>query len=197
MAPDSAAPAGQPPLTRRERLMHSPGDMRLYATKIPIIAKEIIRQLTAAQQLEVNNPDEAELDIQSVLKEYVRRDREVTEETKDILERRGLSHSQFGKVKRQVAERKAHGMGDEGMIWICNQILETFMQSQFVEEVFAGDVELRKAMTEIIRKHTAVDEELDTEVRQRIKNLAEGSAQWDVEYARVMEQIRRNRGLTE
>lgn len=171
--------------------------MRLYGAKIPIIAREIIRQLTAAEQIEVNNSDEAELDIQSVLKEYIRRDREVTEETKDILERRGFSHSQFGKVKRQVAERKGHGLGDEGILWMCNQILETFMQSQFVEEVFATDVELRRAMTEIFRRHTAVDEELDTEVRQRIKNLQEGSAQWDVEYARVMEQLRRNRGLTD
>lgn len=171
--------------------------MRLYSTKIPIIAREIIRQLTAAEQIEVNNSDEAELDIQSVLKEYVRRDREVTEETKDILERRGLSHSQFGKVKRQVAERKGHGLGDDGSVWICNQILETFMQSQFVEEVFAADVDLRHAMMDIIRKHTAVDEELDTEVRQRIKNLEEGSAHWDVEYARVMEQLRRNRGFTD
>ena len=49
----------------------------------------------------------------------------------------------------------------------------------------------------IIRRHMLVDEEIDTEVRQRIKNLQEGSSAWDVEYAKVMDQIKLKRGLKE
>jgi hypothetical protein len=171
--------------------------MKLYGAKVPIIARDIIRQLTAAEQIEVNNQEEAELDIQSVLKEYIRRDREVTEESKDMIEHRGISHGQFGKVKRMIADRKGHGLGEDGILWMCNQILETFMQSQFVEEIFATDSELRRKMTEIMRRHMLVDEELDAEVRTRIKNLQEGSAHWEVEYGRVMDQIKRKRGLTD
>jgi hypothetical protein len=41
------------------------------------------------------------------------------------------------------------------------------------------------------------DAELDQEVRRRIKNLSEGTQAWDVEYARVMDQIKRKHGLDE
>jgi hypothetical protein len=40
-----------------------------------------------------------------------------------------------------------------------------------------------------------VDEELDEEVRRRIKNLQEGTSTWEVEYGKVLDQIKRNRGL--
>jgi hypothetical protein len=50
-------------------------------------------------------------------------------------------------------------------------------------------------MKEIIRRHMLVDEELDAEVRNRIRNLQEGTANWDVEYAKVMEQIKQKRGI--
>ena len=40
-----------------------------------------------------------------------------------------------------------------------------------------------------------VEEELDAEVRRRIKNLEEGTSTWEVEYQRALEQIKRNRGL--
>jgi hypothetical protein len=41
-----------------------------------------------------------------------------------------------------------------------------------------------------------VEGELDSEVRGRIKNLEEGTAAFDIEYAKVMEQMRRKKGLT-
>jgi hypothetical protein len=40
-----------------------------------------------------------------------------------------------------------------------------------------------------------VDEELDEEVRRKIKNLEEGTATWEVEYTKVLDQMKRNRGL--
>jgi hypothetical protein len=169
--------------------------MRLYTAKIPVVAKEIVDQLTTDGDIEVSNREEAELDIQAVLKEYIRTDREVTERAKDLLETRALPREQFGKVKRAVADEKGFGLGEEAVLWICNQILETFMQSKFVDEIFASDVDLRKKMKVIVRKHMLVDEELDQEVRVRIKNLQEGSAAWDVEYGKVIEQIKQKRGL--
>jgi len=169
--------------------------MRLYSAKIPIIAREILSTLIKDEDIEVNNQEEADLDIQAVLKEYVRLEREVTEQTKDLLESRNLPHGQFGKIKRIVAEEKNFGMGEDGVLWICNQILETFMQSKFVEEIFASDADMRRKMNLIIRRHMMVEEELDAEVRNRIKNLQEGSANWDIEYTKVMQQIKNKRGI--
>ncbi len=169
--------------------------MRLYSAKIPIIARELLALLLKDGDIEVNNQEEADLDIQAVMKEYLRLEREVTEQTKDLLESRNLSHGQFGKIKRMVAEEKNFSVGEDGILWICNQILETFMQSQFVEEIFASDADMRKKMNILIRRHMMVEEELDAEVRDRIKNLQEGSDNWEIEYSKVMGQIRQKRGI--
>ena len=169
--------------------------MKLYPGKVDTIAGEIIAKLSADGDLEVSNAQEAQLDAASVLKEYIRVDKELTERAKDVLEIRGLPYSQMGRTKRQLAEQREFGLGEEGVTWICNQLVETFMQSKHVDEVYADDVTLRRKIKEIVRKHMAVEDELDAEVRQRIKNLEEGSSAWDVEYARAMEQIKRKHGL--
>ncbi len=171
--------------------------MKLYTGKIPTIAEEVIRSFVDAGDIEVSDAHEAQLDVEAVLKEYIRMDRECTDKAKDILEQRKLPYGQFGKIKRAVAEERGFALGEEALGWITNQTLETFMQSKYVDEVFADDVSLRKKLKEILKKHMMVDEELDEEVRRRIKNLEEGTQSWEIEYARVMEQIKRKHGLGE
>ncbi|MCA9680385.1 MAG: DUF507 family protein [Kofleriaceae bacterium] len=171
--------------------------MKLYAGKVDSIAAEVIQKLGSDGDIEVSDANEAQLDVASVLKEYIRLDRELTERAKDILEIRGLPTSQLGRTKRQLAEQKDFGLGEEAVTWICNQLVETFMQSKHVDEVYADDITLRRKIKEIVRKHMAVDDDLDQEVRQRIKNLQEGTSAWDVEYARVMDQIKQKHGLKE
>ena len=171
--------------------------MKLYTGKIPTIASEMIHSLVQTEDIEVNDANEAQLDVEAVLKEYVRMDRECTDKAKDLLEQRKLPYGQFGKLKRAIAEERGFALGEEATSWISNQILETFMQSAHVDEVFADDVTLRKKLKEILKKHMMVDEELDQEVRQRIKNLQEGTQTWELEYAKVMEQIKRKHGINE
>jgi hypothetical protein len=171
--------------------------VKLYTGKIPTIASEMISSLVQAQDIEVLDGHEAQLDIEAVLKEYVRMDREITDKSKDVLEERHLPYGQFGKVKRALADERGFALGEEGMAWMANQILETFMQSAHIDEVFADDVTLRKKLKEILKKHMMVDEELDEEVRRRIKNLEEGTQTWELEYAKVMEQIKRKHGINE
>jgi hypothetical protein len=171
--------------------------MKLYTGKIPTIAAEMIQSLVETNEIEVNDAHEAQLDVEAVLKEYVRMDREITDKAKDLLEQRKLAYGQFGKVKRSLADERGFALGEEATGWIANQILETFMQSSHVEEVYADDVALRKKLKEILRKHMMVDEELDQEVRRRIKNLEEGTQTWELEYQKAMEQIKRKHGITE
>jgi hypothetical protein len=171
--------------------------VKLYTGKIATIASEMIQSLVQAQDIEVLDGHEAQLDIEAVLKEYVRMDREITDKAKDLLEERKLPYGQFGKVKRALADERGFALGEEGTAWMANQILETFMQSAHIDEVFADDVTLRKKLKDILKKHMTVDEELDEEVRRRIKNLEEGTQTWELEYAKVMEQIKRKHGLNE
>jgi hypothetical protein len=169
--------------------------MRLYAAKVPVIAGELIRNLVETNDIEVQNKAEVELDVGAVLKEYIRVDRELTDKAKDVLEQRKLAYGQFGKIKRALADEKEFGLGEEGLSWICNQLLETFMHSPNVDEVYADDATLRRHIKDVLKKHMAVDAELDAEVRQRIRNLEEGTATWELEYGRVMDQIRQKHGI--
>jgi hypothetical protein len=169
--------------------------VKLYTGKIAVIAEEMIRTLTTEGDIEVGDGHEAQLDVEAILKEYVRVDRELTDKAKDVMEQRSLPYGQFGKLKRAMAEEKQFALGEEATAWMANQILESFMASAHVEEVFADDVVLRKKVRDILRKHMMVDEELDQEVRNRIKNLEEGTQAWELEYKRAMEQIKRKHGL--
>ena len=45
---------------------------------------------------------------------------------------------------------------------------------------------------EIVHGAMQVEDELDQQVRQRIRNIQEGTAAWDIEYKRMMEEIRRS-----
>ena len=171
--------------------------MRLYAGKIPVIAAEIVKTLVDNDELSVLDRGESELDVQAVLKEYLRLDRECTEKAKDLLQKRNLPYEHFGKIKRQLAAEKAFGLGDESLDWMTTQMIESFMQSPHIEEVFADDATLRKRMTDILKKHMQIDDEIDAEVRRRIKNLEEGTATWEVEYQKALGQIKKNRRLDE
>jgi hypothetical protein len=169
--------------------------MKLYPGKVETIAAEIIHRLVDDGDIETGNRQEAQLDVASVLNEYLRVDKELTDRAKDILEIRGLGYSAFGRTKRQLAEQREFGLGEEGITWICNQLIEIFMSSAHIDEIFSDDVTLRRKLKDILRKHMAVDEELDQEVRQKIKNLQEGTSAWEVEYNRVMEQMKKKHGL--
>ncbi|MGH7280304.1 MAG: DUF507 family protein [Polyangiaceae bacterium] len=54
---------------------------------------------------------------------------------------------------------------------------------------------MRRKMAQIFKKHLAADEGLDAEVRAQLRHMTEGSRTWDIEYARVMEQVKRKKGL--
>ncbi len=149
----------------------------------------------AGGDLEVENADEARIDIEAVLKEYLRLERMVGEEAKNRLEERGLPYAQLGKMRSQVAKDKNLPNSDDIVPYLMDQILSLLFHSQNIAEVFAEDVELRKKITPILRKHMDVESELDKEVRDRIKNLSEGTAAFDVEYSKVMDQMKRKKGL--
>lgn len=170
--------------------------MRLYRGKIEAIADDVIRTLTSQELIEVENHAEAKLDIESVLKEHLRLDREIMEEAKNRMEARGLGYSQLGRVKGQIAKERGSADGEETLPYLLEQILNILFHSNNVGEIFAEDTELRKLIAPILRKHMDVDTDLDREVRSKIKNLEEGTSTFDVEYSRVMEQIKQKRGLS-
>ncbi len=169
--------------------------MRIYSSKVPTIAQEITRTLLAANDIESASPKEVEADVAAVLNSYLATDKEVTEATKDLLERTNRSQSEFSRVKSQIAETKGIKTGEDTLDYLLDQIVEIFNHSANVDEIFAQDHELRRKMAPIFKKHMLMDEALDNEVRAQLKHVTEGSRTWDIEYARVMEQVKQKRGV--
>ncbi|MEZ4256749.1 MAG: DUF507 family protein [Polyangiales bacterium] len=170
--------------------------MRLYSGKVGAIAEEIVGLLVQDGDIETETPAEVRLDVEAVLKEYLRVERDVVDEAKNRMEQRGLGYSNLGKVKSQVAKERGVPGQDDTLPYILEQILNMLLHSANVEEVFAEDTDLRKKITPILRKHMDVETDLDREVRSKIKNLEEGTSTFEVEYAKVMDQIKKKKGLS-
>jgi hypothetical protein len=169
--------------------------MRLYSTKVSPIASEVVRVLTASGDIEAEAPREVEADVSAVLSNYLSIEKEVNERTKDLLERTGRGQAEFNRIREQVAEQKGIKIGDYMLDFLLDQVVEIFHHSTNVDEIFCEDVELRRKMAPIFKKHMAVDDALDAEVRGQLKHLQEGTRTWDIEYARVMDQMKKKRGL--
>lgn len=169
--------------------------MKLFPGKVAIIAAEITKVLVDEGDLETDSPAEVELDIEAVLKEYIRTDRELTEQAKDICEKKGMSFSSYPKLKRKLADQRRFIVGDEAVDYIMEQLIRSFMHSQFVEEIFTEDHELKRKMRVVLKRHTEIEDEIDQEARAKIKNLEEGTKDWEIEYARAMAQVKKRRGL--
>lgn len=171
--------------------------MKFYPKVITAIAREVIQTLASAKDIEVDTIRiaDAEMDMAAIMREYVATEERVNIATREAMKRRGYDFSRFQQVKREMADVRGFKMGDEGIDYVINQMLEFLLISRNVEEVFSDDTTMRRKIYLIMKKHLAIDEELDREARNRIKHLQEGTSAWDIEYQKALELLRRTRGL--
>ena len=171
--------------------------MRLYHKPIPAISRDTIQALVRDKDIEVEamRIADAEMDLSAIMREYLTNEERVNQATREALERRGYDSSKFNQVKREMAEVRGFKMGDEGLEYVIDQMIEFLLISRNVEEVFAADNVIRQKVFAVMKKHLDVDEEIDREARARLKHLQEGTSAWDVEYQKTIELLRRSRGL--
>ena len=173
--------------------------MRLYRKVIPKIARDIVAQLCAQQLVEIEEgrKSEAELDLAAVMVEHMNAEEEVIREAKETLSRRGLGPERFSQVLRSIADVRHVKLGDESVEALLEQILEVLFASKNIAEIFGEDKEMRKLTKEIMDKYLAIPEELDKEARGRLKNIREGTPEWEIEYPRMVSQLKRQRKLAD
>ncbi len=169
--------------------------MRLYSGKVSAIATEVVRALLASNDVEAETPREVEADIAAVLNRYLADERDVNDRAKDVLERTGKPQTEFQRVRALVADEKGIKVGDETLDYLLDQVVEMLMHSGNVDEVYVEDIELRRRMAPVFKRHMAVDASLDADVRAQLKHVREGTRDWEVEYAKVLEQVKRRKGL--
>jgi hypothetical protein len=140
--------------------------------------------------MEADFREEVELDVGSVLKEYRRQDRELSEKARDIIAIQNLDFSHVHKVKARLARERGFGLGEDAIEWITSQILEILLQSTNVEEVYGEDNDLRRIIAPLLKRELGVADQMEEEVRKRIKNLTEGTLEYDNEYQRALQKVR-------
>jgi uncharacterized protein len=169
--------------------------MRLHSAKVPQIAAEMVDPLIKGGDIETESPAEVKADVEAVLNQYIRDEQEVSERAKDFVAARGMPQSEFNRVKKLMADERKMKIGEDAIDYLLDQLVEMLMHSGNVEEVFAEDYVLRRKMREPLRKQIGEEQDLQTEVRERLKHVKEGTALWEVEYSRMMEDIKRRKGL--
>jgi hypothetical protein len=169
--------------------------MWLHRAKIPQVAAEMVKALIEGGDIETEAPREVQADVEAVLTQYVADDQDINERARDLVATRGLPQTELGRMKKLVAEQKHVKIGEEAIDYLLDQLIEILMHSNNVEEVFAQDHVLRLRMREPLRKQFAAEDALEQEVRGRLKHVQEGTQVWEVEYRRMMEDIKRRKGI--
>jgi hypothetical protein len=169
--------------------------MRLYSARIPKLAQEMVATLTDGGDIEVSSAKEVQLDVEAVLQQYAKDEQEVNERAKDVMAQRSLPQTELGRVKKLLADERKIKIGEDAIDYVLDQLIEMLMHSANVEEIFSEDHVLRRKLREPLRRLDAEDEKLEAEVRAHLGHVQEGTRTWEIEYRRMMEDIKRRKGL--
>jgi hypothetical protein len=171
--------------------------VKFYSKLIPAIAKEIVSVLMDNGDIEVEpeSVEDAREDFAAIIREYQTQEQALTDDARTLLIKRDWPRTKLGEARNIIATQRKLPIGDDGLDYVINQMLEFMLMSSHIEEVFAEDHVMRKRIVTVLRKHMNMDEEVDREVRARLKHLQEGTADWEIQYQKMLEQVRRNKGL--
>lgn len=169
--------------------------MKLYRAKVPVIAHEVISTLVGAGDIEVTNREEAEADLVAIMEEFLRRDGDLRRRIKDTMARKNLPYGEYGKVRKQVAERSDHPMGDDVERFLCRQFIENLLITRWVDEVYADDAAMHKKIMEILRGHDVDEQAIRDEAAAKVKNVDEGTVEYEIALADAVREVKKRRGL--
>jgi uncharacterized protein len=169
--------------------------MWLHKARIPHIATEIVGPLVKGGDIETESPREVQLDVEAVLNQYLADLQEINERARDLAAQRGSQGAEAARIRKLIADQKKIAIGDDAIDYLLDQLVEMLMHSHNVDEVYAPDFELRRKMRDPLRREQAAEDDLEQEVRGRLKHVQEGTQMWEIEYRRMLEDIKRRKGL--
>ena len=158
--------------------------MKIYRKVIPRISKDVVRALLANRVIEVEDGhrDDAELDIAGVFVRYLNQLDKLTTDTQEALVRHDLTTAQFPVVREKLAKKRGIVMGRGALTHLLEQVVGALYDSKQVLEIFEEDKEIQDMLSPTVAKYAGVDEELDREIRQKLKSLREGTPEWESQY---------------
>lgn len=171
--------------------------MKLYAKKVPDIAKAIIETLCNDGDIDVdiNNRAESEQDLVSIMMEYLRRDQNLRNQVRETMAEESIAYQNYGKVRSKIAEEWNHPLGEDVEKFLARQFIENFMISRFVDEVFTDDTILWRKILDILRSFDVDEQALRDEARAHLKNLEEGTVDFEIAMEKSLRDVKKRKGL--
>lgn len=171
--------------------------MKLYRAKIPAIAKEVIDLLAAEGDIEVvpERREEAEKDLIAVMEEFRRRDMDLRDRVKDHMAARHVPYEAFGRTLKGVADESEHPLGDDVERFLARQFVENLLISPNIDEVFEEDRVLYKKVISVLKSNDVDEREIREEALGRIKNVKEGTVEYELALQDAMKDVKKRRGL--
>lgn len=171
--------------------------MKLYKARIKDIAKAVIDTLCNEGHIDVapENRAEAQQDLVSILEEFQRRDNALRDQVREHMAAGGIPYENYGKVRNQLAESWNHPTGDEIEKFLSRQFIENFMISRFVDEVYAEDGALWRRTVDIIRSFDVDEDALREEAKGQIKQLKEGTVEYEIAFEKALRDVKKRKGL--
>lgn len=171
--------------------------MKLYRAKVPVIAHETIKALIEAEDIEVESDrrEDAEADLVAIMEEFLRRDSDLRTRAKDLVSRRKLPYSAYGQVHKELADGQDHPRGGDVVKFLCRQFIENLLISPSVEEVYADDAVMLRRIREILEAHDVDEESIRLEAASKIKNVKEGTVEYELAIADAVRDIKKRKGL--
>jgi len=171
--------------------------MRLYRTRIPMIANAVIDTLCNDGDIEVDLEErpEAEEDLVAIMDTFLRRDLDLRDAVKDTMSRLNIPYDRYSKVRSELAEDWGHPTGESVKKYLSRQFVENFMISNFVQEVFSDDEMLFRKILDIIRSLDVDERGLRDEAKTMVKNVNEGTVDYEIAFAEALKEVKRRHGL--
>jgi hypothetical protein len=171
--------------------------MKLYRSRIPTIAHAIIDNLTREGLIEVASDGraEAELDLVAIMEEYLRRDTELRESVREHMADHSVPYDEYGRTRNKVAESMGHPTGDDVQRFLARQMTENFMISRWIEEVYGDDKDIYKRMVAILDSHDVDERALRDEAQDKIRNIPEGTVDYEIALSKALRDVKKRHGL--
>ena len=129
------------------------------------------------------------------MEDYLRRDMEMRGRVKDHMADRNIPFTDYGRVRKRLAEEANHPIGDDVERYLARQFVECLMITRFVDEVYEEDRVMYKKALDVLREHDVDERAIREEALQKIKNVREGTVDYELALQAAVKDVKRRRGL--
>jgi hypothetical protein len=171
--------------------------MKLYRAKVSEIAREVLETLQQGEDIEVlgDNQAEAEQDLIAVMEEFLRREYELRDKIREHMADQRIPYNEFGRTKKRLADESGHPLGDDIERFLARQFVESMMISKFVDEVFTDDNVMYKKVLGVLGNHNVDEREIRDEAMEKVKNIREGTIEYEIALQNAVKEVKKRRGL--